>query len=149
MSKTKLLLLLLLATATLVQAQSGNGVLRMNEHRKPLKRQIIQIPGFGGFQTLKCDFHMHTVFSDGHVWPDVRLQEAWSEGLDFIAITDHIEHAPHKEDVIVNHNRPWELVKEKAAENNIGLIKGAEITRSTPPGHFNAIFIGDASDYIE
>ena len=148
MSKTKLLLLLLLATATLVQAQSDNGVLRMNENRSPLKRQIVQIPGFGGFQTLKCDFHMHTVFSDGHVWPDVRIQEAWREGLDFIAITDHIEYAPHKEDVIVNHNRPWELVKEKAAESNIGLIKGAEITRRTPPGHFNAIFIGDASDYI-
>jgi hypothetical protein len=149
MSKTKLLLLLLLATATLVQAQTDNGVLRMNEFRSPLKRQIIQIPGFGGFQTLKCDFHMHTVFSDGHVWPDVRVQEAWREGLDFIAITDHVEYAPHKEDVIVNHNRSWELAKDKAAENNIVLIKGTEITRSTPPGHFNAIYIGDASDYIE
>ncbi|MDD4756370.1 MAG: Sb-PDE family phosphodiesterase, partial [Prolixibacteraceae bacterium] len=28
-------------------------------------------------------------------------------------------------------------------------IKGTEITRATPPGHFNALFIGDASGYIE
>ena len=25
---------------------------------------------------------MHTVFSDGVVWPSVRVEEAWREGLD-------------------------------------------------------------------
>jgi hypothetical protein len=92
---------------------------------------------------------MHTVFSDGHVWPTVRLQEAWQEGLDVIAISDHIEHTPHSHDIPVNHNRAYELVKDIAAENNIIFIKGSEITRQTPPGHFNAVFIGDASGYIE
>jgi hypothetical protein len=29
------------------------------------------------------------------------------------------------------------------------LVKGTEITRNTPPGHFNAIYINDASGFIE
>jgi 3',5'-nucleoside bisphosphate phosphatase len=129
-------------------AQPDNGVLRMDEFRNITRRKIIQVPGFGGYQALKCDFHMHTVFSDGHVWPAVRVQEAWMEGLDAIAITDHIEYTPFSADVTVNHNRPYELVKNVAAENNIMLIKGTEITRDTPPGHFNALFIDDASEYV-
>jgi 3',5'-nucleoside bisphosphate phosphatase len=149
MLKLKFFLLILLGCATIAQAQTDNGVLRMNEFRNPKKRQVIQIPNVGEYQTLKCDFHMHTVFSDGHVWPNVRVQEAWQEGLDAISITDHVEYAPHKSDVKVNHNRAWELAKDLAAENNLLFIKGTEITRSTPPGHFNAIFIGDASGYID
>ena len=54
-------------------------------------RDRIEIPGFGNYETLKCDFHTHTVFSDGLVWPDARIYEAWQEGLDAIAITDHID----------------------------------------------------------
>lgn len=129
-------------------AQTGDGVLRLNEFRRPVKRNIIQVPDVDGYQVLKCDFHMHTVFSDGHVWPDVRAQEAWQEGLDVIAITDHIEYTPHAEDVKVNHNRSWELARNSAASSNLVFIKGTEITRNTPPGHFNALFIGDASGYI-
>lgn len=149
MKKLIIILAFLISVVTLAQAQTDNGVLRMDEFRNPKKRQIIQIPGFDGYQTLKCDFHMHTMFSDGHVWPSVRLQEVWQEGLDVMAITDHVEYTPHAVDVNVNHNRAWELVKDQAAENNIIFIKGTEITRQTPPGHFNAIFIGDASGYID
>jgi len=47
-------------------------------------RRIINIPDISGYHTLKCDFHMHTVFSDGLVWPTVRVQEAYLEGLDAI-----------------------------------------------------------------
>lgn len=149
MARIKYFLILWICGAIIAQAQTEDGVLRMNEFRNPKKRQIIQIPPVGEFQTLKCDFHLHTMFSDGHVWPNVRVQEAWQEGLDVISITDHIEYLPHSKDVIVNHNRAFELAKDQAAENNIIFIKGTEITRQTPPGHFNAIFIGDASGYIE
>ena len=149
MLRLKLFMLVILGFSLLVQAQTDDGVLRMNEFRVPKMRKIIQIPDVGPYQVLKCDFHMHTVFSDGHVWPTVRVQEAWLEGLDVMAITDHVEYTPFKNDVKVDHNRPWELVKDVAKENNLVLIKGTEITRSTPPGHFNAIFIGDASGYIE
>lgn len=148
MKKIELFLLLLFPTAALTHAQSDNGVFRMDEFRNPQKREIVNIPNVKGYQTLKCDFHQHTVFSDGQVWPGVRVQEAWREGLDVIAISDHIEYHPHSEDVVVNHNRAYELAKDYAAETNVILVKGSEITRSTPPGHFNAIFIGDASGYI-
>ncbi len=31
-----------------------------------------------GYEVLKCDFHTHTMFSDGEVWPTVRVEEARS-----------------------------------------------------------------------
>lgn len=106
-------------------------------------RTEINIPNIPGYVTLKCDLHMHTVFSDGEVWPTVRVAEAWREGLDAISITDHIEYLPHKEDIKPDHIRPYEIAKPSADELGIILIKGAEITRSMPPGHFNAIFVQD------
>ncbi|MBN1765412.1 MAG: hypothetical protein JW860_09170 [Sedimentisphaerales bacterium] len=106
-------------------------------------RHEINFPDIPEYKTLKCDLHMHTVFSDGQVWPTVRVDEAWREGLDAISITDHIEWTPHKEDIPVNHNRPYQIALPYAQEKNILLIMGAEITRETPPGHFNAIFLND------
>ena len=103
----------------------------------------INIPDILGHKTLKCDFHMHTVFSDGLVWPTVRVDEAEREGLDAIAITDHIEYQPHKKDVPTNYSRSYEIALRSAQEKNILLIKAAEITRETPPGHFNALFLND------
>ncbi|NIP53060.1 MAG: histidinol-phosphatase, partial [Phycisphaerae bacterium] len=106
-------------------------------------RAKIHFPDILGYKTLKCDFHMHTVFSDGKVWPTVRIDEAVREGLDVISITDHIEYQPHKEDIPTNHNRVFEIASEPAKKKGVLLIKGAEITRETPPGHFNAIFLED------
>jgi len=108
-------------------------------------RNEIRIPDIPGYITLKCDFHIHTVFSDGDVWPTVRPEEAWREGLDAIAITDHIEYQPHKSDIPMNHNRSYEIAAAGAQSLGIILIKGAEITRDMPPGHFNTLFIKDAS----
>jgi len=149
MGKFKLFLILFLFWTAMVQAQVNNGVFRMDELRSPQKRTIITIPDVNGYKVLKCDFHMHTVFSDGTVWPSIRLQEAWQEGLDALSITDHIEYKPHKNEVITDNNQAYELIRNEAIKSNIILIKGAELTRNTPPGHFNAIFIGDASGYIE
>jgi len=87
---------------------------------------------------------MHTVFSDGSVWPSIRSEEAWRQGLDAIAITDHIEYLPHKEDIPPNFNRASEIAIERGNELDILVIKGSEITRDMPPGHINAIFINDA-----
>lgn len=88
---------------------------------------------------------MHTVFSDGTVWPTVRVEEAWAEGLDAIAITDHIEYRPHSKDVVADHNRSFEVASPLAQELDIILIRGAEITRNMPPGHLNALFIKNAN----
>ncbi len=98
-------------------------------------------PDVPGYKTLVCDLHMHTVFSDGNVWPTVRVDEAWRQGLDVLSITDHIEYQPHKGDIPTNHDRPYELAAETAKVHNLILIRGTEITRDTPPGHYNAIFL--------
>ena len=141
-------LLVLVPLLALGQRKDVEGMRYLDENRRPAQREQIIIPNVGAYQVLKCDFHMHTVFSDGNVWPTVRNQEVWQEGLDAYAITDHIEYTPHKEDVIVNHNRGYELLKESAAKNNLILLKGNELTRDTPPGHFNALYNSDASEYI-
>ena len=106
-------------------------------------REEIHFPDLDGYITLKCDFHIHTVFSDGEVWPIHRVNEAWREGYDVISITDHIEYQPKDKDVIPDLNRPYEIAIKRAQELGILLIKGAEITRDMPPGHFNVLFIKD------
>ena len=109
------------------------------------QHKIVNLPDLPGYLTLKCDFHMHTVFSDGNVWPTYRLFEAFRDGLDAIAITDHIEYSPKKDYVPVDQNAAWKIVETSAKESNIILVHGAEITRDMPPGHLNALFITDAS----
>ncbi len=108
-------------------------------------RTAINIPDVGGYLTLKCDFHIHTVFSDGKVWPDVRSEEAWREGLDVIAITDHIEYQPHKKDMVIDLNRSYEIAKAAAADLKVMVVHGSEITRAMPPGHMNAIFLTNST----
>ncbi len=110
-----------------------------------LDRQEIRIPDIQGYHTLKCDLHMHTVFSDGQIWPTWRVEEAWRDGLDAIALTDHIEYQPRKEDVLPRLQRPFEIAKGTGMERDIIIIRGAEITKSVPPGHFNAIFLSDVT----
>ena len=113
-----------------------------------------RFPNILGYRTLKCDFHMHTVFSDGRVWPTVRVLEARREGLDAIAITDHIEYRPFKDDVVSDHNRSFAIAREEGDKSGVLIIPGVEITRAIPPGHFNAIFVQDANaldreDFLE
>jgi 3',5'-nucleoside bisphosphate phosphatase len=108
-------------------------------------RTNYRLPNIPGYLTLKGDFHMHTPFSDGTVWPADRVMEAWRDGLDVISITDHVEYMPNKKDVSTDLNRPWEIAKPTADKYGILLIKAAEITRGMPPGHFNAYFLNDAN----
>jgi len=113
-------------------------------HAQLRARTELNIPDIPGYMTLKCDFHMHTVFSDGLVWPTVRVAEAWRQGLDAIAITDHIEYLPHKADVSTNNfNRSYEIAKPSADSLGLLLVKATEITRPEPPGHLNALFLKD------
>ena len=104
-------------------------------------RYELAFPNPPGYQTLVCDFHMHTVFSDGSVWPPTRVNEAWRQGLDAIAITDHLEYQPHKADVSTDFERSYQLMEGPAKTHRMLLVKGAEITRDTPPGHFNCLFL--------
>jgi hypothetical protein len=104
-------------------------------------RRAVRLPDLPGYRTLKCDLHIHTVFSDGSVWPDVRPEEAWREGLDAIAITDHIEYQPHADDLPTSHDRSFEIAKPHGDQLAITVIRGSEVTRDMPPGHLNAIFL--------
>jgi hypothetical protein len=108
------------------------------------QRMEIQIPDIPNYKTLKCDFHMHTVFSDGEVWPTTRVDEAHREGLDAIAITDHVEYHPHKKDVVCALNRPYEIALPRAEKLGLLLVPAAEITRSPLDGHYNCLFLKDA-----
>jgi hypothetical protein len=109
------------------------------------QRRLIEVPDIEGYITLKGDFHMHTIFSDGAVWPETRVEEAWTDGLDVIAITDHDVYNPHKEYLISDNNTHFKIASESAKEKNIILIHAIEITRKMPPGHFNALFVTDGN----
>jgi 3',5'-nucleoside bisphosphate phosphatase len=112
------------------------------------QKKIVHLPDLPGYVTLKCDFHIHTVFSDGDVWPTVRIDEAIKYGLDAIAITDHLEYTPKKEFVPIDFNAAWKIAEPYAREKNLILVHGTEITKGMPPGHFNALFIKDATPIL-
>ena len=42
----------------------------------------ISFPDTADHKTLIFDPHTHSVFSDGHVWPKIRVGEALRDGLD-------------------------------------------------------------------
>lgn len=104
-------------------------------------RTELAFPDLPGYVTLRCDFHMHTVFSDGSVWPSVRVEEAWRDGLDAIAITDHLEYLPHRADLGTNYTRSYDIARAAAQPLGLLVLRSAEITRGEPPGHVNAIGI--------
>ena len=117
--------------------------LAQEEHR------AIQFPDVPGFYTLICDLHMHTVFSDGSVWPDIRVQEAHRDELDAIALTEHLEYQPHRHDIPhPDRNRAFDVANLANRNHPLIIIPGAEITRAMPPGHANAIFIQDANALV-
>lgn len=108
--------------------------------------RVLNFPNIPGYLTLKTDLHQHTVFSDGSVWPDIRIKEALMDGLDVISLTEHLEYQPHKEDIPhPDRNRSYQIALKEAKDHNLLLVHGAEVTRRMPPGHSNAIFIKDAN----
>lgn len=141
----KLLLLSMLCGAVCAEAQLRNDdVYELPQYDNSSVRNEIIIPDVGPYKVLKCDFHIHTIFSDGSVWPDIRVQEAWQDGLDAIAITDHIEYRPKKDILKGDLNESYKIANKFAQNYGLIVVKGTEITRSKPLGHLNALFIEDA-----
>ena len=58
---------------------------------KTVPRTEIILPQIQGYTCYKADFHTHTIYSDGEITPRERVREAWYDGLDIVAITDHLE----------------------------------------------------------
>jgi len=106
--------------------------------------RIIQTGTLPGYITLYGDFHTHTVFSDGEVWPSFRIREAAADGLDAIALTDHLEYHPHRAYLDPDDNAAFRIAEQQAEKSGILLIRGTEITRRMPPGHLNALFLPDS-----
>jgi len=102
-----------------------------------------------GRKVLAVDLHTHSVFSDGHVWPTVRTWEARKDGLAAMAVTEHLEYQPHRDDIPhPDRNRSYEVASKSAAgfeDADLIIINGAEITRKLSPGHVNAVFVKDAN----
>ena len=119
-------------------------------------RRAIQFPDtLDGRKLMTADLHTHTVFSDGHVWPSIRVEEALRDNIDALALTEHLEHNPKSEDIPhPDRNRSYEVARGEAMRQQFNarngsdgliLINGSEITRDMPPGHVNAVFLSDAN----
>lgn len=135
-------------------------------------RKEIILPDVNGCKVLKADLHTHTIFSDGQVLPNYRVNEAWQDGLDVMAVTEHIEHRPVETTMVeytakynsgnkaINNtcvSKPvdengimvdlnYSVRKSQAAAVKYGMliIPGSEVTRSgNKVGHFNALFTTD------
>jgi hypothetical protein len=142
-------------------------MLRHSEYRTPVRTEIV-IPQVCGYNVYKSDLHTHSVYSDGQVTPKYRVREAWLDGLDLIAVTEHIEYRPdegifydylkeytNKEykpgteglgegKSMVDLNYAVKESQKEAVKYGILVIPGTEITRSgSDVGHFNALFTTD------
>ena len=136
------------------------------EHPRTFNRKEFIAPNIDGYTTYKADLHNHTIFSDGHLSMESRVREAWADGLDVLAVTEHLEYRPQennlvnyltgyvgkgtkaqansfvssatpaKEDIKVDFNVPVEIARKAAKDFDMTIISGIEVTRK-PGGHYS------------
>ena len=175
----RLMTLAILAFAAVVvnaqphfKVSSNPDILRHNGKIFPERVNIV-LPQVNGYNVYKADLHIHTFYSDGHVSPEHRVREAWHDGLDVLAITEHIEYRGLERDMVefmkgyIKKNAEpinWSIVEKPADERGIQtdldmsvrlaqkeaekfgltIIPGAEISRTPETiGHFNVLFTTD------
>ncbi|WP_339666870.1 Sb-PDE family phosphodiesterase [Maribacter arcticus] len=133
----------------LIIALSSISFLHSQAHSH-LSAKPLSFPDIPGYKSLKTDLHIHTVFSDGYVWPNIRVMEALRDNLDAISLTEHLEYQPHLDDIPhPDRNRSYTIALEEAKEHDLLIVHGSEITRSAPMGHNNAVFIKDANPILQ
>ena len=143
------------------QDSNNKDILRITRRANNDTRSEIVIPQVNGYNVYKADLHTHTIFSDGKVTPEWRVEEAWQDGLDIVAITDHIENRPYvtkvpkylngvevqvqnEKEISVDLNASVRLAQDQARKLNMLLIPGSEISRPYKTvGHLNALFTTD------
>lgn len=129
-------------------------ILRFGDYREAQRKELVIPAQVNGYNVYKADLHTHSVYSDGSVSPQFRVKEAWLEGLDVIAITEHIEYRPFEKDFAAylrvdgkmtpDLNAAVRLAQKEAEQWDIFVIPGTEITRDgREVGHFNALFTQD------
>ena len=123
----------LMTSALAVSAQnyyqdSGNPETLVSADYQVNTRKEIVLPQVNGYNVYKADLHTHSVFSDGQVNSTFRVNEAWLDGLDIMAVTEHIEYRSF-EDMMVRYTKNYHKGKyEKAVNNRIDKkpVEGAE-----------------------
>ena len=140
--KKIMLVFVVLLTAHCLQAQENNPNAELMARYRVAARKMIRIPDIAGYKVLKGDFHIHTVNSDGNVIAALRVEEAWEEGLDVIAITDHVSHTSGMKD----ENNSYNQAIQEANRKGIVLIRGCEVAFEAF-GHANFLFVNDANKF--
>lgn len=156
MKKQIFIALLALASVT-VQAQSLSEALPTNPNKvraralRTSDRQLVIFPDIQGYVTVKADFHIHTVGSDGSVKGNVRVLEAFRDGLDVIAVTDHLEHPTSRpEKYAEDRTVGYRAALAEADSKGILVVPAAEITRKPYKwGHFNCLFVKDQNKLVK
>ena len=120
----KLLIIAAVLTASAASAQSyyqDNANVDMVRHynQKSRQRREIILPVVNGYNVYKSDLHTHSIFSDGSVTPEFRVEEAWLEGLDVLAITEHLEYRPYEQKMV---NFLDDLLPEGTKATNTNII---------------------------
>jgi predicted metal-dependent phosphoesterase TrpH len=100
------------------QDNANVDMLRHHNQQSRQRREII-LPEVNGFTVYKADLHTHSIFSDGSVTPEFRVQEAWLEGLDVLAITEHLEYRPYEQKMVNFLN---DLLPEGTKATNTNII---------------------------
>ena len=147
------------------QDKTNVDMLRHATPHEVLRNEFI-LPEVGGYKVLKSDLHTHSIYSDGSVLPEYRVREAWVDGLDVLAITEHIEWRPREGEmmsflkgyfaceaqqsdantILADLNVANRAAVAVASDYGITVIPGAEITRNPHTvGHYNALFVQDVN----
>jgi predicted metal-dependent phosphoesterase TrpH len=100
------------------QDNANVDMLRHHNQQSRQRREII-LPEVNGFTVYKADLHTHSIFSDGSVTPEFRVEEAWLEGLDVLAITEHLEYRPYEQKMVNFLN---DLLPEGTKATNTNII---------------------------
>lgn len=121
-----------------------------------IKRYEVILPNVNGYTPYKADLHIHSTLSDGVVNIKGRMEEAWNDGLDIIAATDHLSIRPIADKVgqptpesakIKRGTKPTKAVESAtniADDFGLLVIPGVELTgEGAIHGHYNALFIKD------
>ena len=85
-------LLIVALFATVFSASAQLDVVRKDFSKSRTCRTEIVLPKVMGYNVYKADFHLHSIYSDGDITPAMRVEEAWTDGLDIISVTDHMEY---------------------------------------------------------
>lgn len=64
------------------------------------RRTEIILPQVNGLNVYKADLHTHSIYSDAELTPEERVKEAWFDGLDIFAMTDHVEYRRHEPNML-------------------------------------------------